>query len=187
MRAPNPWPALACALLLLGASLAILADDFRVQDVEIRLQDGAYWMDANIDFTFSETALEALDNGVPLTIELHVRLRREGSWVWEGSLFDYQTRYTIRYKPLSERYSISQSEDSDGQSFVTRDAAIAALGTIRDLRLVAQDRLEPEETYRVHLRVALDIDELPLPLRPIAYLRPSWKLHSKWSKWPLDP
>ncbi|MGD9299645.1 MAG: DUF4390 domain-containing protein, partial [Thiohalocapsa sp.] len=41
--------------------------------------------------------------------------------------------------------------------------------------------------YEVQIRVSLDIEELPLPLRPMAYLYPSWKQSSKWTKWPLEP
>ena len=38
-----------------------------------------------------------------------------------------------------------------------------------------------------NLKIALDIEELPLPLRPTAYLLPSWKLSSGWTTWPLRP
>lgn len=52
---------------------------------------------------------------------------------------------------------------------------------------MAKDRLDPEVAYQVHMKAELDIEELPLPLRPIAYLRPAWKLGSSWTKWPLTP
>lgn len=178
---------LVCAGWLLAVSLTVIAAELQVEGVDIERQDGVYLLSADIDFRLSDDALEALDNGVPLTFELHVQVRRRGAWVWEASLFDYQARHTIRFKPLSERYSIDQPGGGEGNSFVTRPAALAALGTIRDLRLIETDALEPDEEYQIRLRVALDIDELPLPLRPIAYIKPSWKLESKWSKWPLEP
>ncbi|MBK1700967.1 DUF4390 domain-containing protein [Thiococcus pfennigii] len=177
---------IACALWLATLSLGAAAAEIHVRDVSIRLEDGVYLMDGHIDFDLSDTALEALDNGVPLTFELHVQVRRAGAWIWEGSLYDQQVRHRISYKPLSERYSIDETT-GDGGSFVTRDAALAALGTLRDFPLVEHRHIDPDEDYAVEIHVALDIDELPLPLRPIAYLKPSWKLESKWSKWPLEP
>ena len=65
-------------------------------------------------------------------------------------------------------------------------AAIAALGEIEDLWLLEQERLEPDENYLLKVKVSLDIEALPLPLRPVAYLKPSWDLSSGWSRWPLE-
>ena len=43
-----------------------------------------------------------------------------------------------------------------------------------------------DEEYLVRVDVKLDIEALPLPLRPVAYLKPSWDLTSGWSRWPLE-
>ncbi|MEA3274584.1 MAG: DUF4390 domain-containing protein [Pseudomonadota bacterium] len=174
-------------ILVLAPGGAAAADEFRVDKVETRLEGDVLVMDARIDYAFSDVALEALDNGVPLTLEVHIQLRNTDAWVWEDNLVDQRLRYVIRYKPLSERYLVSLLPGDGGRSYVTRDAAIGALGEIENLQLVAKDRLEDGETYEIHLLVSLDIEELPLPLKPIAYLRPSWKLSSGWTKWPLEP
>lgn len=174
---------LAGALL---TSRAVVASEFRVDEVTTRLEGETVVLDARIDYRFSAVALEALDNGVPLTLEVHVQLRPADAWVWEDSLVDQRLRYMIRYKPLSERYLVSRLPDTGGRDYVTRDAAIAALGDIRGLDLVSIDRLEPNREYEVHLQASLDVESLPLPLKPMAYLLPSWKLSSGWTKWPLQ-
>lgn len=181
------WLLPGCLALLWLLAGSAQGGELRVKDVRTRLEDGRFLLDADIGYRFSEQALEALGNGVPLTMLAHIQVRRTGAWIWEDSVSDLQLRYGIRYKPLSERYEVYRLPGREGRSFVGRDAAIAALGEIRDLDLVAADRLAPDETYEVQLRVELDIEELPLPLRPIAYLRPDWKLGSKWTKWPLSP
>lgn len=174
--------------LLFSLVTPTMADDgFRVEEAQVRLQDGLYYLDATVIYDFSEVALEALDNGVPLTIVTHIQVRRAHAWLWEDSLLDLQLRHAIRYKPLSERYHVYRLPGARGRGFVTRDAAIRALGEISELQLLDQEKLDPEESYEVQIKVALDIEELPLPLRPIAYLRPSWKLSSGWSKWPIEP
>jgi len=145
-------------------------------------------MDARVDYGFSEEALEALDNGVPLTVEVHVQLRSKDAWVWDDSLVDQRLRYLIRYKPLSERYLVTQLPGDSGRSYVTRDAAIDALGEIEGLQLVSAERLEDGDgPFEIQIKASLDIEELPLPLKPMAYLLPSWKLSSGWTKWPLAP
>lgn len=174
-----PW------LLALAVALPAAAEGFRVESAKTRLEGETYVLDARIDYGFSDLALEALGNGVPLTIEVHVQVRPKDAWIWDDNLLDERLRYAIRYKPLSERFLVSQLPGDGGRGFVTRDAAIAALGEIK-LPLVDAARLEPKTAYKVHLKAELDIEELPLPLRPMAYLSPAWKLSTGWTKWPLE-
>ena len=54
--------------------------------------------------------------------------------------------------------------------------------------LLKDDELEPAlaalaEPYRAGLSVRLDIESLPLPLRPVAYVTPAWYLESPVYKW----
>lgn len=178
--------ALVCSLVLSQAALA--ADDFTLVEAQTRRVDGSFLLSAEIDYSFSERALEALENGVPLTILVHIQVREEGAWIWDESLVDQRLRYRIRYKPLSERYLVSRLPGEEGgRTFVTRQAAIAALGEIDNLYLISEKRLEPDRAYEVHLRASLDIEELPLPLRPMAYLRSGWKQSTGWTNWPLTP
>lgn len=184
----SPIPLWLVLIALWGLALpTAAADKFRVESAQARLDGETYVLDARIHYGFSELALEALDNGVPLTIEVHIQLRPKGAWIWADNLVDLRLRYSIRYKPLSERFVVSQVPDEGGRSFVTRDAAIAALGEVKGLTLINAGRLDPKTDYEVHLKAQLDIEELPLPLRPMAYLRPSWKLSTGWTRWPLQP
>lgn len=159
------------------------AAEFRVEEIRFRNQGDLLVMDADIHYGFSEEALEALDNGVPLTLEVHIRLRGADDWVWTRSLMDQRLRHVIRYQPLSEQYLVSHGEA--GSSYVTRDAAITALGKIDGLALTARDKAD--RPLVLWVQAALDIDKLPLPLRPIAYLLPAWKLSSGWTQWPFQP
>jgi hypothetical protein len=179
---------LAMLLLWMLTAAPQASAEFSVKEVRAREEGDMLVMDARIDYGFSEEALEALDNGVPLTVDVHIQLRGVEDWVWDESLVDQRLRYVIRYKPLSERYLVSRlPADGGGISYVTRDAAIAALGEIEGLQLVSRDRLRKEGgPFEIQVKASLDIDELPLPLKPMAYLLPSWKLSSGWTKWPLD-
>lgn len=192
MRSPHPIRlrtslqlGIALCLAVALASPILAKDDFEVRQAQIRLVDGVYRLSAQIGFNLSDHAVEALGNGVPLTIVTHIQVRRTAAWMWEDSLLDLQIRNAIRYKPLSENYEVYRLPGSTGRSFVTREAAIRALGELTDLQLVDQKDLDPDEDYEVQVKVFLDIEQLPLPLRPLAYLMPSWKLTSGWTTWPI--
>ena len=70
---------------------------------------------------------------------------------------------------------------------MTQEAALYALGEIGDLPLVARDKLTPGEAYQLRLRADLEIEALPLPLQPLAYLGRGWRLTTGWTQWPLQP
>ena len=88
---------------------------------------------------------------------------------------------------MTDLYRVVDLQSGDEESFVTRDAALHTLGDLQRMRLVTTDELSPDEEYHVRLRAELDIESLPLPLRPLAYLGKGWKLTSEWSQWPLKP
>jgi hypothetical protein len=180
-----PRPLLWALALLLMASAPVCAAGFAVSRAETRVDGDVIRLDAEIDYGFSEPALEALDNGVPLTVEVHIQVRGADDWLWDRSLVDRRLRYRIRYKPLSERYLVSQLPGEKGRTYVSRDAAVAALGEIEGLALLGRARLQPDEDYEVQISASLDLEELPLPLRPVAYLRSAWKQSTGWTKWPL--
>lgn len=174
--------------VLLTLSLAAQADaEFSIRQAQVRSAAEQLRLDAQVDFAFSEPVLEALDHGVPLTLVFQIQVRRADAWLWEDSLLDEHWRYTIRYRPLSQRYEIHRLPNGDGRDFVSRDTAIRALGELSDQVLMRRDRLDPNTDYVLQIKVFLDIEELPLPLRPMAYLTPSWNLSSGWTTWPFKP
>ena len=173
-------------LLFLLPGLVAARPAFPIEEVTVRAQDDQWLMDVRFAPELSPRALEALDNGVPLTIEVYYQVRRVDDWIWDASLVDRRLRYEIRYQPLAERFLVGPVPGA-GQRYVTRDAALAALGDLRNLPLLSQRELVAEARYEIDLKISLDIEELPLPLRPLAYLLPSWKLSSGWTTWPLKP
>jgi hypothetical protein len=182
-RLARAWLLFSVLLLPLTA----LAEEFRITELQARLEEGSYLVDAAIDYRFSEQALEALENGVPLTLEVHVQLRRKGAWIWEGDLLDKRLRYRIRYHALAGVYQVFNLQREGQESFVTREAALTALGRLHGIPLIERDKLKEGQVYNLAVRSVLDIEALPLPLRPTAYLTPAWNLSSDWRIWPLKP
>ncbi len=164
-----------------------LSDDFKISGFGARLLDGAYVVDAVIEYHFSDEALDALQNGVPLTLEMHLQLRRDRAWIWEPDLVDVRLRYQLRHRALTGLYQVIDMQTAGKQSFATRGAALMALGTLSRVPLIRRENLRSGESYRVSLRSTLDIEALPLPLRPMAYLTSAWNLSSDRVTWYLKP
>jgi len=178
-------PALLLCLALL--TMAVLAARIDYKAVSIGEEDGWILLDLLEHYELSPTMIEALEHGVPLTFVTEVVLEPEEHFFWQAPLARQRLRRTLRYHPLAESYEVHDSRGGTPRFFATREAALLALGDIKDWRIVAADRLQKKRFYRVTVESWHDIGALPLPLRPRAYLTPGWHLSSKVYEWRLQP
>lgn len=174
-------------LLMCGLfwSVTLHAEGFRVAELSAEAHEGAYHLQTQIDYKLSSAAEEALVNGVPLTLEVHLQLRRKGAWIWEDDILDQRLRFMIRFQALGEVYQVTNLQSEGKQNFSTQASALKALGDLEGVPLVMMDQLTEGEIYRLSVRAKLDMEALPLPLRPFAYLNPDWRLESEWKEWQL--
>jgi hypothetical protein len=183
----KPGLVLLIVILLWLASTVSMAEEFSIVQAQSVLVDGQYVINAEIEYHFSEVALKALENGVPLLVDLHVQLRRKGAWIWEADVVDYHFRRQLRYLPLSESYEVVDIDADKKRRFISRDIAVEALGEINELPLVVAEKLQRGKSYRAEIKSELDIEALPVPLRPTAYMSSDWKLSSDWKEWVIQP
>lgn len=174
-------------LIFLLSLQVVEAAPFSIRDVQIKLVDNEYQLTARIEYQLSEQAYEALSNGVPLTLKVQLFVEKVWRGFWEPSPFAETLSFQIRYHALTELYRVVDRQTGDEQNFVTQEAALYALGEITNLPLVNIAKLTAGETYQLRMRSDLDIESLPLPLQPLAYLGRGWKLTTGWSQWPLQP
>ncbi|MCB1785948.1 MAG: DUF4390 domain-containing protein [Chromatiaceae bacterium] len=175
-------------LLLCCLPAALFAEEVDFRRVALTLsEDGRILLDADITFDLNDTVSEALQNGVPLTFETHVQMRRADAWVWEPDVVEHRLRTVLVYRPLSGLYELRNLIGDERLSFATRDAALRTLGNIVAMPVVERSRLDLDEEYLVRLEVRLDIEALPLPMRPTAYLQRDWWVASEPWEWRLRP
>ncbi len=175
------------ALLMPFFSTWVNADGygFNIQRAELLRDESGkvYLLDADIDYRFSEPAIDALRNGVPLGLVLHIMIKQESGWWWGETLLDEKISFRIYYHSLSKLYQIIYENNDSPRNFVSFNALLETMGSIRELPVLQSILLEQGERYRASLTVGLDIESLPLPLRPVAYITPAWHLSSPQYKW----
>ena len=173
--------------LLFGLLWAIggRAAGFEVISAATRLESGVYRLNAQIEYRFSNAALEALQNGVPLTVNIEMEVRRRRSWLWDETVHALTQRFQLEYHALSQQYLVSNLNSGERRAFPARSAALRFMGQIHDFPLLDRSLLAENERYEGAMRVQLDIEALPAPLRLFAYLSDDWRLASEWRSWPL--
>lgn len=188
-RPRTPWLALLLGLLLCLslANLPVQAagEGFRVLRASSTTERGQLRLDALIELQFTEAPLDALRNGVPLTIEIDIEIVRDREYLWDETVASLAQRFRLEYHALARQYVAVNLSNNDLRSFPTLNGALDAIGRLHDFPLIDRALLKPPGNYYGRLRASLDIESLPPPLRPVAYLSTDWRLGSTWYAWAL--
>jgi len=174
---------LSCCLWLSPAG----AEDVRIHDTRTLLVDGVYRVSARVDLTLNDTLQEALHNGVPLVLELHIEVVREREWLFHETVAHLVQRFELEYHALTESYLVRVLSTGTQHSFRTLETALAFVGDVYDLPLIDENLLRAGRKYWVRMRADIDVEALPTPIRVWAYLGSEWSLQGDWHRWPLLP
>lgn len=158
---------------------------FEVRSASLELRNDVYFLNAWIEFRLSAEARQALESGLPLTIRVEVELlNRRRFWV-DSEEAGVRQQYRLQYHALTERYIVENVNSGDETSFATLFSALNFLGRLDGLPFIDSTLLDPERRYDIRLRAVLDTEQLPGPLRLLAFWRRDWSLGSEWYRWPL--
>ena len=159
---------------------------FEVRSASTRVVEGVHTLDARLQLVLSSEALDALNSGVPLTIELQMELIRMRRFVWDDAAAQLTVRFELEYRPLSQRYIVRNLNSGDQDSFATLYSALNNLGRIQSLPVIDDALLERNADYRIRVRAMLQTQQYPAPLRLLFFWRSEWQLQSEWFEWLLD-
>jgi Domain of unknown function (DUF4390) len=95
------------ALLTLLWSMSGQAAGFEVISAATKVDGEVYRLTAQIEYRFSNAALEALENGVPLVVEIEMEVRRRRPWLWDEAVYALAQRFQLEYHALSRQYVVS--------------------------------------------------------------------------------
>ena len=174
------WPALA------QQPLPERQGFFDIRSARTTLNEGVHELEARLQLILSDEALDALNSGVPLTIEIDFEvIRVRGLWLdAQDAALNFQ--YELEYRPLSQRYLVSNLNSGDADSFSTLYSALNNLGRIQGLPVIDDAILDPGSRYRLRLRARLSTKQYPSALRILFFWRSQWQLESEWYEWMLE-
>jgi hypothetical protein len=159
---------------------------FDIRSATTKLNDGVHELEARLQLILSDEALDALNSGVPLTIELDFEvIRVRGLWI-DAQDAALTFEYELEYRPLSQRYIVRNLNSGDQDSFATLYSALNNVGRIQGLPVIDDAVLDTGSRYRLRLRARLSTRQYPSALRLIFFWRSQWQLQSDWYEWTLE-
>ena len=186
----HPGPIAAVAVLtamLFAGNLHAQETGLEIRNASTRLDNGVWYLGARIDYRLNRATLDALQSGIPLTFELQVEVDRRRNWLPDEDVASLRQYFELSWQPLARSYLVRNKNSGDQRMHTTLYAALNDLGRIRALPLIDAAIIDEGEEYEVSLRAVLDQQQLPGPLRMLAFWDDGFTLESEWYRWTLLP
>tara|TARA_B100000959_G_scaffold118601_1_gene124684 strand:- start:23793 stop:24377 length:585 start_codon:yes stop_codon:yes gene_type:complete len=159
---------------------------FDVRSAGTVMAERKHMLDARLQLFLSDEALNALNSGVPLTIELNIELLRIRRFLPDDKETELSFQYELEYRPLSQRYIVRDVKNASQESYSTLFSALNRLGRIQNLFLLNDNSLIPDANYRFRLQALLSTKQYSAPLRMLFFWRSQWDIKSGWYEWQLQ-
>jgi len=177
------WLLLLSCLVFSPVSAGEFSTQLKNGGLEAR--EGWYVLNMDADYHFSPAAKQAIQSSIPLYWNLKIQLKKE-RYLQDKTVLSVTYRYRIRYHALLNSYSVKNETTNSIKKYASLMAALDSLSRLRELQIVAVSALDKNKRYYAAIKLELDKESLPPPLRPVAYLSSEWDLSSDWTLWPLD-
>jgi hypothetical protein len=149
-----------------------------------RTEEGVL-LSANISFELPTVIDDALDKGIPMFFVAEAVLFRD-RWYWYDKQVAAAARHMrLSYQPLTRRWRlvvspmpIGNSGLALGQTFETREEAMAAVQHISHWKIAEFADVDPDSRYNVDFRFRLDVSQLPRPFQIGAFGHSDWNIAS---------
>jgi hypothetical protein len=153
---------------------------FLIDEVESRSTPGGLDVLVHQKIVFSREAKEALDHGVPLSIETEL------AWLTAASsqeLARESKSFEIRYLPLSNRYQLTSNPPLVVKTF---PRLRHLLSEVSEVKFSLTSNNLPAGPTQLKVRSHIEKQNMPPPMRLPAWFSSQWRHDSGWQIWPAS-
>jgi hypothetical protein len=175
--------------LLAGQSGQIRADE-RIGIISVALEPasadvGGAVLNATFEFEMPQALEEAVQKGIAIYFNIEFELFRK-RWYWLDRKVSSSTlTYRLSYSPLTRQYRLARGGLS--QPFDSLEEALNLLKSVRNWKVIEKGALSPRDDYDAHVRMRLDVTQLPKPFQVNAITSREWNLSSDWREVAVPP
>lgn len=162
--------------------------DFKVEKMTPQILGASLELSGRLELGMGAKVEEALNKGIPMDIIIALSLYRKRNIVWDQTIAHWALTRRISYHALSGQYlvTLDARKPDEIESHTSLREALNSMGALTEIKLPLPGGTGASDDYYLDLRVNLDIESLPAPLRPVAYTSFAWRLNSGWSTWKVQ-
>ena len=140
-------------------------------------------LSANVRFELPPVIDDALAKGIPMFFMAEATLLRD-RWYWyDKPVATAQRHMRLSFQPLTRRWRLQVSSApigsaglALGQTFDSRDEALAAVQRISHWKIADTADVDPESRHNVEFKFRLDVSQLPRPFQIGAVGHADWNI-----------
>jgi hypothetical protein len=154
-----------------------------VRSAFVEPADRVYQLNATIELELPEGARRAIRDGVTLTLDVEVLVRRNRRFWLDETVATLGQHYELSYHALSERYLVRNLNSDEQASFATLDSAIDSLRVLTNIPILDKALLFADSRHEVSVRATVDVRTMPDALRFVLFWADDWRRRSEWYTW----
>ena len=186
-----------CALVLACAGWPAWAQQpyAEVTQLNVERNEDGLLLSASVRFELPHAVDDALTKGIPMFFVAEASIYRD-RWYWYDKRVAVASRHMrLAYQPLTRRWRLQVSSSPIGQSglvlgqtFDSRDEALAAVQRISRWRVAEPGDIDTEAVHYIDFRFRLDVSQLPRPFQIGAVGQSDWNIvAARNQRLQLDP
>jgi hypothetical protein len=160
---------------------------FETRSADLELRDGVYHLNARLDLPISDAVRRGLAQGVPLTLELDLVIKRVRQLLPNSSVAELTQRYHLQYNAVSARYILRNDNSGQQESLHTIDEAIEHLSEVHSLPALDKALIARDRRYEANVRAKIDFGTVPFTMRVLMFWVSDWHRESDWYAWTFQP
>jgi hypothetical protein len=183
---------LVCALLATAVLVQPLRAEglegrFEIRSADLELKDGVYHLNARLDLPISDAVRRGLTEGVPLSLELDLGIKRVRQLLPNSSVAELTQRYHLQYNAVSARYILRNDNSGQQESLGTIDEAIEHLSEVHSLPALDKALIARDRRYEANVRAKIDFGTVPFTMRLLMFWVRDWHRECDWYAWTFQP
>src|SRR5450631_4010129 len=129
---------------------------FEIRSADLELKDGVYHLNARVDLPIGDAVRRGLAEGVPLTVELSLNIKRVRQLLPNSTVAELTQRYHLQYNAVSARYILRNDNSGQQESLGTIDEAIEHLSEVHSLPALDKALIARDRRYEANVRAKID-------------------------------
>ena len=171
-------------IVLYGLMSGVAQADPTMVNIGVQATEELLVIDGELIDAFSEKMEEAIESGVPITLNYYVELRKKVA-VFRDSIIGKNTIHsTVQYDSLKNIYKCSLSGKGVKRRVQTQSKyeCQGLIVSLKDIPLAPLYKLEPNEKYYVRIKAEMEADEFMFPFNYLLFFVPFDGFETPWSE-----
>ena len=179
------WSWFLAFLLLFGGWAAAWAQvtPADVTQLQVERTDEGVLLSATVRFELPQAVDDALAKGIPMFFVADATVLQD-RWYWYDKKVANAVRHMrLSYQPLTRRWRLQVSASpigssglALGQTFDTREEALAVVQRIANWKIADPHELDADARHWIDFRFRLDVSQLPRPFQIGAVGQADWNI-----------